>query len=43
LKRYHARQLGDLRWSTPPFGDGNEILVFASTATKKGRATMRGI
>jgi 4-carboxymuconolactone decarboxylase len=23
-----------LRWSTLPFGDGNEILVFAATATK---------
>jgi len=28
-------QLGDLRWSTLPFGDGNEILILASTATKK--------
>jgi hypothetical protein len=31
-----------LRWSTLPFGDGNETLVFASTVTK-GRATTRGI
>src|SRR6202158_2635284 len=30
-----ACRLGDLRWSTPPFGDDNETLVFASTATKK--------
>jgi len=38
-----ACQLGDLRWSTLPCGDDNEILVAASTATKKGRATTRGI
>jgi 4-carboxymuconolactone decarboxylase len=30
-----AYQLGDLRWSTLPFGDGIEILVFALTVTKK--------
>jgi len=29
-----ACQLGDLRWSTPPFGDGNKSPVFASTATR---------
>jgi 4-carboxymuconolactone decarboxylase len=30
-----ACQPGDLRWSTLPFGDGSEPLVFATTATKK--------
>jgi hypothetical protein len=29
-----ACQLGDLRWSTLPFGDANQALVFASTAMK---------
>jgi hypothetical protein len=37
-----ACQLGDLRWSTRPLGDGNEILIFASS-NEKGRATTRGI
>src|ERR1035437_5192231 len=29
-----ACQLSDLRWSTLPFGDGNQTSVYASTATK---------
>ena len=32
---FRARQLGDLRRSTLPFGDGNETLVFASTVAKE--------
>jgi hypothetical protein len=36
-----ACQLGDLRWSTLPFGDGNETLRF--NGNEKGRATTRGI
>jgi hypothetical protein len=36
-----ACQLRDLRRSTLPFGDGNGILKFASTATKKPRHDAR--
>jgi 4-carboxymuconolactone decarboxylase len=36
-----ACQLGDLRWSTLPWGDGNEPSVFASIATKTPRSEAR--
>jgi hypothetical protein len=36
-----ACQLGDLRWSTLLFGDGNEILSFAQRQRKKPRHDAR--
>jgi hypothetical protein len=37
-----ARQLGDFRWSTRPFGNGSEPLVFRFNSNEKGRAVTRG-
>src|SRR6202035_3378903 len=37
-----ACQPGDLRWSTPPFGDARETSAFASTTAKRAASRQTG-